>query len=54
MDMKSEQEMWSDILMLLGLITTQDVLAWFERNGGDVAQESPGRPTLDHKALSFV
>lgn len=25
MDMKSEQEMWSDILMLLGLITIQNV-----------------------------
>lgn len=25
MDMKSEQEMWSDILMLLGLITVQKV-----------------------------
>lgn len=25
MDMKSEQEMWPDILMLHGLITTQNV-----------------------------
>ena len=25
MDMKSEQEMWSDILMLVGLITIQSV-----------------------------
>ncbi len=54
MDMKSEQEMWSDILMLHGLITIQNVLAWFDSSGGDVAQESPGRLTLDRRAFSFV